>query len=183
MNTLKVITTNEGKFTEFGSALADIGLNLERVNIAYPEIQADTLGEVVTFGMQWLNRKLSKPYVIDDSGLFIGGLGGFPGVYSSYAYRTLGNAGILALMDATGDRSAVFRTVIGLSSDKGHFLFEGECAGSITREQTGTRGFGFDPIFKPSGSAMTFGQMATGEKNAVSHRGAALKKLKDALKS
>ncbi|MBX8636502.1 MAG: XTP/dITP diphosphatase [Thermoplasmata archaeon] len=178
-----LITTNDGKLKEFNSAIADTGVILKRMNMTYPEIQANTLEEVVSFGMQWLDKKIHEPYVIDDSGLFISVLNGFPGVYSAYAYRTLGNAGMLKLMESASDRSAIFKTVIGLSMSKHHFVLVGECSGSITHSVKGTKGFGFDPIFVPSNSFKTFSEMDIGEKNATSHRGAALEKLKKVLAS
>ena len=180
---LKFITTNEGKFSEFNDALSGADVNLERLNMSYPEIQAESLEGVIAFGMQWLDKKVHGPYVIDDSGLFISELNGFPGVYSAFAFRALGNAGILRLMGGMRNRKAIFRTVIGLSINGHHSTLDGECEGTITATERGESGFGFDPIFRPSDSTMTFAEMNIGEKNALSHRGAALRKLKNTLLS
>lgn len=156
-------------------------MKLERINITYPEVQADTLEEVVVFGMQWLGGKIQEPFIVDDSGLFVNALNGFPGVYSAYAYRTMGNGGILKLMKDNADRNAIFRTVIGVAINSRIFIVGGECSGRLSLAERGANGFGFDPIFIPSNSGKTFGEMSTLEKESVSHRGAAIKKLEERL--
>ncbi len=181
MKALTVITTNDGKFREFTDALSVSDIRIQRLNARYPEIQADSLEEVVVFGMQWLNGKADPPFVIDDSGLFIEGLKGFPGVYSSHAYRTVGNDGILKLMEGISDRKAVFMTVIGLFSNGKARTFKGACHGNIAYAARGNGGFGFDPIFCPAGSSRTFAEFSVSEKNEISHRGIALRKLKQTL--
>lgn len=145
-------------------------------DVGYPEIQADTLQKVVRFGLEWLGPRIDGPFMIEDAGLFVDGLGGFPGVYSSYAYQTIGNHGILRLLQDVDERDAVFRSVVGLDHGEQHF-FLGESRGSIATAMHGEHGFGYDPIFVPEGSSRTFAEMKTVEKNRYSHRGKALKKL------
>jgi XTP/dITP diphosphohydrolase len=178
---LLVVTTNDGKFREFLEVLSSPEIIITRLNREYPEIQADSLEEVVEFGAHWLKGKARTPFVIDDSGLFIGGLRGFPGVYSSHAYKTVGNEGILRLMEGRTNRKAYFKTVIGLFNGGNLRIFVGTRRGSITETPRGSNGFGFDPIFCPSGSGRTFAEMTTSEKNEISHRGIALRKLKRSL--
>lgn len=114
----------------------------------------------------------------DDTGLEIAALGGRPGVYSarfagsgcSYADNT---RKVLRLMEGIkrGQRRAVFRTVVAFVTPEGHEkIFEGRCAGFITDEAQGARGFGYDPVFEPRGVGRTFAQMTLAQKNKISHR-------------
>src|SRR5437870_12159871 len=113
-------------------------------------------------------RQVRGEFLIDDSGLFVDALGGFPGVYSSYVYRTIGPGGVLALMKREARRSARFETVFLLGRrGRPPRIFRGACEGSIARAPPGRGGFGFAPIFVPRGSRRTFGEMSLAEKNAV----------------
>ncbi len=179
------VTSNEGKAKEVASHLRPLGVRVVQRQVPYPEIQADTLEEVAVYGLKWLKDRIDGPFFIDDSGLFIGALRGFPGVYSAYIYRTLGCEGILKLMSGVGDRRAKFKSVIAYWDGEVH-LFTGEVKGVITEEPAGSGGFGFDPIFMPQGHSRTFAEMTTNEKNRISHRGRAIssfhKWLKENLK-
>lgn len=180
---LNLVTTNDGKFREFASGLSLAGVELERVNRQYPEIQANSLEDVVLFGAEWLRGGIDCDFLIDDSGLFIDSLGGFPGVYSSFVERTIGLSGILRLLQGHQDRKATFKTVLGLCIDGTVKTISGECRGHIATEARGSGGFGYDPIFVPEGESRTFAEMGTEEKNAISHRGVALIKLRKFLQS
>ena len=172
------VTTNRGKFREVSATLAPLGVRLRRLDRAYLEIQADRLRDVVTYAAGIVARQVRGEFLIDDSGLFVDALGGFPGVYSSYAYRTIGPAGILTLMRGEARRSARFETVFLLGRrGRPSRTFRGVCEGSIARTPRGRDGFGFDPIFAPRGSRRTFGEMSLAEKNAVSHRAKAAEAL------
>ncbi|MEE9593581.1 MAG: non-canonical purine NTP pyrophosphatase, partial [Thermoplasmata archaeon] len=92
------------KFQEISQLLEDAGVQLEWLEAVYPEIQADRLEDVVKEALAWLAPRYGDGIAVDDSGLFVEGLAGFPGVYSSYAFQTLGNDGILALLDGVTDR-------------------------------------------------------------------------------
>ncbi len=170
---LRFVTGNEGKQREVSAMLP---CEVVQHDVGYPEIQADTLQEVARFGLDWLRPRIDGPFMLEDAGLFIDGLDGFPGVYSSYVYKTIGIHGILQLLENAGGRKAVFRSVIGVYDGEQHF-FTGECHGSIAREVWGEHGFGYDPIFVPEGSEMTFAEMQPTEKNRYSHRGSAVEKL------
>ncbi len=178
---LKFVTTNPGKFHEVAGLLAPRGLRVEQVDRAYPEVQADDLGEVASFALRWLAPDIPGDFFVDDSGLFVDPLGGFPGVYSSYAFRTLGPKGLLRLLEGGKGRDARFETVIGLHLGGGENLLRGSCAGNIALEPRGSSGFGFDPIFIPEGHQRTFAEMSVEEKNKISHRGRAASQLVEAL--
>lgn len=122
----------------------------------------------------------------DDTGLEVAALGGAPGVHSA-RYATDGhdfeanNVLLLRNLEGIADRRARFRTVISLILDGVERQFEGVVEGRILDRETGDKGFGYDPLFIPDGSDHTFAQMSLDEKNAVSHRARAVRKLADYL--
>jgi len=155
--------------------MADHGYELERIKTTYPEIQADTIDETIIPGLQWLTEKYDRPIMIDDSGLFIDGLKGFPGVYSAYVFKTVGCDGILRLMEGVKNRSARFECCIGFMVPGGKpFIARGVSKGSIPEKKEGTGGFGYDPVFIPEGYSKTFAQLEMADKNKISHRGRAI---------
>ncbi len=177
------VTSNTGKLKEVKDKFETLGIEVVGDKVYYPEIQTDNLREVARYGAQWLKNRLEAPFMLDDSGLFLSALEGFPGVYSAYIYRTIGNRGILNLMNKKGDKRAEFRTAAALvdANEKIH-IFEGVCKGSVIDEERGKNGFGYDPIFMPVGHEITFGEMSTEEKNKISHRGLAFQELFEHIK-
>lgn len=178
MRTLYFITSNKGKFLETQEKLRPLGFSVIQKDLGYPEIQAESLEDVALQGITHVRMKFNKPFMLEDAGLFIEALHGFPGVYSKYVFFTIGLPGILRLLSEVIDRKAVFRSVYAYS-ESGHkpIISVGECNGTISNEQRGKNGFGYDPIFLPKGVRRTFGEMTTGEKNKYSHRSKALDKL------
>ena len=122
----------------------------------------------------------------DDTGLEVEALGGAPGVHSA-RYATDGhdfaanNELLLRNLEGVGDRRARFRTVISLILDGEEHLFEGIVEGHIAQCASGSEGFGYDPLFIPEGSTKTYAEMTPAEKNALSHRGRAVRKLAEFL--
>jgi XTP/dITP diphosphohydrolase len=184
MSTLYFITSNKGKVLEASEKFKALNVDIVQKNIGYPEIQSETLEQVAHYGVIHLrNSGISHAFILEDAGIFIDALHGFPGVYSSYVYHTIGLQGILALLEETKTRSARFKSVISYAKDNDDPLFFiGECEGSISITGRGSQGFGYDPIFIPKGSTETFGEMTTRKKNTLSHRGKSLDKLYDFLK-
>jgi len=165
------VTGNRNKYEEAKKMIDEI----EMLHIPYPEIQADRLEEVAEYGIEYLKERIKERFFLEDSGLFIEALNGFPGVYSSYVFKTIGNDGILKLMEGIENRNAYFKAVIAYYDGSIH-LFEGICNGKISYEKRGG-GFGYDPIFIPERSNKTFGEMSKEEKNVFSHRGKAMRKF------
>jgi len=157
--------------------LESAGVALERVDRPYPEVQADRLADVLAFAAETLSAKVEPPWIIDDSGLFVDALRGFPGVYSSYVFRTIGPGGVLKLLRASATRAARFETAFLYHDGAESRAFRGQCRGTIARTERGSGGFGFDSIFIPSGSRKTFGEMSLIEKNRLSHRARAARTL------
>jgi len=174
---IRFVTTNEGKFREVSALLLDAGIRIVHEDQTYPEIQADRLEKVVRFAATILDDQIQGDYLIDDSGLFLDAFGGFPGVYSSYVHKRLGNAGILKLLHDAKTRAATFETVFLLRQGEAHDVFRGECRGTIAASERGIGRFGFDPIFVPEGETKTFGEMTVTEKNRFSHRARAVAAL------
>ena len=143
------------------------------------EIQDDSLENIAKSSAIDAVRKCRLPIIVEDAGLFIEALNGFPGPYSSYVFRTVGNDGILKLMGNTGERKAYFKSVVAFHGPEivGPICFYGEAEGKIVREKHGSQGFGFDPIFEYLNSSKTFAEMRLEEKNRYSHRSLALHKF------
>lgn len=175
-------TGNVHKFDEARIILAKFGIAVGMLRIKGAEMQSDSLKEIAQASAQDAFKRCGLPVIVEDAGLFIEALNGFPGPYAAYAYKTLGNRGVLKLMENVGDRRAVFRTAIAYydSEAEAPVVFEGEAEGELTvNEQRGSdkSGFGFDPVFRPSGSIKTFAQMSLEEKNGFSHRAKAVCKF------
>lgn len=175
---ISFVTTNKGKYAEIGKMIRDRGHEAENIAVAYPEMQTDSLEMVIIQGLDWLMQHYKRPLIADDSGLFIDALGGFPGVYSAYAYKTIGLDGILKLLEGIEDRKARFECVLGfMTPDSEPMLFKGISEGTISKGKKGSSGFGFDPIFIPTGYDLTFAELPMDEKNKLSHRGRAFEKF------
>ena len=175
---ISFITSNKGKFVEARDMIDD----LVQRDLGYTEIQADTLEEVAIYGMNEIISRLDGPAMLEDAGLFIEALGGFPGVYSAYVQKTIGNEGILRLMDGVLNRRAFFKSVVvyakpGLEPQ----MFQGIVEGQIGYEGRGSSGFGYDPIFYVEERSLA--EMELAEKNRISHRAASMHALKEWLDS
>jgi XTP/dITP diphosphohydrolase len=182
MKTLYFITSNKGKVAEATEKLKSLEYNVVQKDLGYPEIQADTLEEVAQYGVEHVSELFDKSFMLEDAGLCIEALNWFPGVYSKYVFFTIGLPGILRLLESEKKRDAVFRSVYAYSEPgKKPILVVGECQGTITRKPRGTNGFGYDPIFIPTGASKTFAEMSIDEKNQYSHRANALVLLVKAL--
>lgn len=173
---LKVITSNPGKVREYQKEFKDYGIEMEHFPHPYDEVQTSDLEEVVNKGMDTIVSEGIRDFIVDDSGLFVDSLKGFPGVWSAYAQKTIGNQGILKLMEGVEDRGAEFRCCIGCDIDGRRIVVTGICRGTITDGERGKDGFGFDPVFSHDGER-TFAEVPLDEKNSVSHRGNAVKLL------
>lgn len=172
--TLRFITGNAGKAKELALALEPHGWNVVQTNADCPEIQADSLEEVAEASARHLlDAGVEPPFVLEDAGLFVGALNGFPGVYSRHALETIGCAGLLRLLANVEPevRSAAFRACLTYVDAAGTIQsFPGTCKGTIAARARGNQGFGFDSVFVPEGDARTFGEMDAAEKGGFSHR-------------
>jgi XTP/dITP diphosphohydrolase len=169
---VQFVTSNSAKLSEVEAYLAAAGISVRAVLRRLPEPQADDLEPVVQAKLE-ATRDLRGTVLVEDSGIFVEALQGFPGPYSSYVYRTLGLEGLLLLL-RDRPRNARFRTVVGLRREGRAILLTGEVEGNIALRPRGSNGFAFDPVFEPEGGSRTFAEMSLEEKNAHSHRARAL---------
>jgi XTP/dITP diphosphohydrolase len=175
-------TGNINKFNEARSILSPYGISLGMLRMKGDEIQSDNLKEIAETAVTNAYNRTKLPVFVEDAGLFIDALGGFPGPYAAYVYKTIHNSGLLKLMENIAGRHAKFQSVIAyrdktLCEPK---CFWGESKGKITqteRKPQGKTSFGFDPIFQPIGSEKSFAEMTIPEKNNFSHRATALGKF------
>lgn len=158
-------------------------LSLKDIN-CFDEIEetATTLEGNAKLKADYITKKFGYPCFADDTGLEVESLEGKPGVYSARYAGEAANAEnnmqkLLTSLKNKENRNAQFRTAICLNLDKKQFIFEGICFGEILTEKQGSKGFGYDPIFKPQGFSRSFAQMNSNEKNEISHRGLAIQKL------
>ncbi|TXT62414.1 MAG: dITP/XTP pyrophosphatase [Promethearchaeota archaeon] len=186
---LYFVTGNEHKFSEVSELFQQkkINYDLIQLDINPIEIQADTLSEVASFKLKSIQNQVNGSFFVEDAGFFVDTpLNGFPGVYSSYVFKTIGNEGILRLIKDFGTSKAHFVSYFALyyTPSKKMFLFEGRVDGKVSSSIKGTQGFGYDPIFIPDENpAKTFAELSKKEKNEISHRGKALDKLIKFLKT
>jgi len=175
-------TGNFHKFDEARNLLAKLGIAVGMLKVKGGELQSDSLVEIAQASAQEAFNRCHLPVIVEDAGLFIEALNGFPGPYAAYVYKTVGNKGVLELMKGLETRNAVFRSAIAYcdSNTEAPVVFEGKAQGEIIvneRSGSGKSGFGFDPIFRPSGNMKTFAQMTLEEKNSFSHRANAISKF------
>ena len=177
-------TSNINKYREIKTIFEIItSIQVKHASISPLEIQANNLGEIATFSLKSCVEKVKRtPLFVEDSGLFIKSCNGFPGPYSAYIFETIGNKGILRLLDKEKDRSAYFQSTIALSFEEETHIFTAVVDGQISNEISHV-GWGYDPIFIPDGCDKTFAQMSIDEKNLYSHRGKSLEKLLNFFKN
>lgn len=163
------VTSNPHKFREAQEILKPYKIRLERLAQSYPEIRAEDVGEVARESAESLFARLKRPLITEDSGLFIPSLNNFPGVYSAWVQKKLGNKGILKLMEGETKREAFFKSCIAYADAKITKIFCGEVHGAISWREAGSQGFGYDPIFIPKNEKITFAESET-LKKGLSHR-------------
>lgn len=183
-------TNNAHKVAEIQAAIGDqiqvISLKEAGIDIEIPEPH-DTLKENASEKSGTIFRLTNENCFSEDTGLEVTTLGGAPGVKSARYAGEEADAGknitklLLALADM-GDRSARFRTVISLVWEGKEYFFEGICEGKILEQASGDQGFGYDPVFQPTGADRCFAMMDSKEKNVYSHRRKAADKLVSFLK-
>ena len=205
--TIWFMTSNEGKVAEAKEHFSQYGIDVEQFEFEAIEPQSDDLEIVALSKIEQAISSLPNEndmILVEDAGLFVNALEGFPGVYSSYALNTIGCSGILKLLDHLKSedlvmdarlRSAEFRAVAVLYHNGITTVAEGVCPGRIAHAVADSEGFGFDPIFIPndldedgtpveagemgqiSTHGKTFGQIKMSDKQQYSHRRRAISNL------
>ena len=197
MRTVWFMTGNVGKVREAKHALEPLGFEVKQLIVEGVEIsepQCDDLEIVARSKLQQAQGHLPHPddaLMVEDAGLFVDALDGFPGVYSAYVLKTLGCNGMLKLMQGGNNRNAEFQAVAALLLDGNVFVSRGVCQGVLAAEASGVDGFGFDPIFVPNDieregivqttNGLTFADVDLSVKEEFSHRRKALDGLLELL--
>lgn len=171
-------SSNINKYNEINSLISarknPIRIDFKKMELK--EIQSDSLLEVAENKVLQAFKINQKEIFVEDDGLFIEALNDFPGVYSSYINKTIGNIGILDLLVNKVNRNASFKSIIAFHNGHKIRTFSGVIKGKIPLQLT-KGGWGFDPIFIPENLDLTFGQMDLETKNKISHRKVALDKF------
>jgi XTP/dITP diphosphohydrolase len=178
-------TNNKHKIREISDLLDDrfevTGLAEIGITEDIPE-DADNLADNAMFKARYVHERTGLNVFADDTGLEVDALGGAPGVYSARYAGTSKDPSdniikLLKELEGVEDRKARFRTVIALIYDNSEYLFEGKVEGGIIKMRRGSGGFGYDPVFIAEGYDLTFAEMPLSEKNKISHRAMAMRKL------
>ena len=191
MRKLILSTDNKNKAKELREILKDLPLEiLTKKEAGVENLQVVEDGDTLEHNSLKKARELAElvdhMVMADDSGLFVDALDGAPGVYSSRYGGEDGNDSLnnkTLLKNLQGkERTATFRTVIALITEDGREMtVQGECRGEILEEPRGENGFGYDPLFVPSGYSETFAQLPSEIKNSISHRRRAIDALREKL--
>jgi XTP/dITP diphosphohydrolase len=172
------VTTNEHKRREVQQIL---GVVLGRADLDLPEIQAIDPAEVAAQKARAAREALGNtdlPVLVEDSGLMVDAWGGFPGALTKWVMKSVGNEGLLEMLAAGEDRSASAVCVVALAGTDGKVrTFRGEVRGTVAESPRGEGGFGYDPVFVPGWSSLTYAEMGEG-KNVDSHRTRAFRAVK-----
>ena len=160
-----------------------LGMPVLRVSIVLPEIQAPTVEEITRYKVETAKTKGYHRLIVEDVALGFDELGNFPGPYVRWLLEAAGGTGLAAIAYALNNRAAKAQCCVGYWDGKSVKLFMGETAGEILVKPRGERVFGWDAWFQPAGSDKTFAEMTAEEKDAVSHRGRAYRKLAEHLAS
>lgn len=180
MKKIYFVTSNVHKLSEANEIGRRYDILFEKIDVNVDEIRSESIEEIAKQKAIKSYEIVKKPIVVEDTGIFIECLQGFPGTYSAYVEKKIKNAGILKLMDDCENRKAKFISCVVLYDGKTLKIFNGECNGEIAKEERGKYGFGYDPIFIPidekNVKKQTFGENFE-LKKMLSHRTKAFEKF------
>lgn len=169
-------TGNEGKAREARIILEPFGVHVRPFKGKGVEIQAD-IAEVASYSAAIAANRYRRPLIVEDAGLYVEALDGFPGAFSSFVFGTIGIPGLLALLEKK-PRKAAFHSAVAYCEPGGKpRVFAGRVEGTVCATPSGGNGFGFDPVFVPEGQKKTMGELTLEEKCAISHRGDAMRRF------
>ena len=179
LDDLVFVTSNIGKLRE---AEAVLGRSLDHRGLDLPEVQTLDLAEAVRSKARSAWERLGRPVLVEDTGLELAGLGGFPGPLIRWLLMSVGPEGICRIAACFNDPRATARCLICATDGSAEVFGEGAVEGTIAARPRGDGGFGWDSAFVPSdGGGRTYGEMSEDEKNLISHRHRAFVALRDAL--
>ncbi|HXO19004.1 MAG TPA: non-canonical purine NTP pyrophosphatase [Thermoanaerobaculia bacterium] len=173
-----LVTGNPGKIAE---ARRLVGPELEAVELDLPEIQSLDLAAVLAGKGEEAWRRLGRPLVVEEAGLELAALNGFPGPLVKWMLDAVGAAGIARLAASLGNPRAIARCALLFRDAARTVVAEGKTEGTLVLPPRGAHGFGWDPVFLPDGETRTFGELSGPAKDALSHRGRAWRALLEKL--
>jgi non-canonical purine NTP pyrophosphatase (RdgB/HAM1 family) len=177
---LILVSSNPNKGIE---AERILGVPLLRVSLALPEIQAATVEEITRYKLEVARTKGYHRLIVEDVSLGFDELGNFPGPYVRWLLEAAGGKGLAAIAYALTNRSAKAQCCVAYWDGSDGRIFLGECQGEVLVQPRGERHFGWDAWFRPRGSRKTFAEMSDEEKDRISHRGHAYRKLAEHLRA
>jgi XTP/dITP diphosphohydrolase len=173
---LAVVTGNAHKAIEIAAFFGGC-IEVTHIALDIPEHRSNDVSEIAREKARYAYDHLHMPLIVDDTAFAIDALNGFPGPYAAYVLGSIGNTGILKLMEGVADRNARFTTAIAFADEHGQKVFSGSIGGTIVYTPRGSGGFGYDPIFEVNGR--TLAEITLDEKSAISHRAQALAAFQD----
>ncbi len=177
---IALVTGNPNKIAE---ARRLCGVELEAVELELPEIQSLDLEEVLRAKGEEAFRRLRRPLIVEETGLELAALNDFPGPLVKWMLTAVGHEGIARVAQALGDTRATARCQLLLVDAETSLLADGVTRGHLVLPPRGEGGFGWDPVFQPEEETRTYAELAEDEKDRLSHRGRAWRKLLERLDS
>ena len=178
LDDLVFATSNLGKLRE---AEAVLGRPLAHQGLDLPELQSLDLHEVLRAKLRAGWRALGRPVMVEDTGLELAALGGFPGPLIRWLLESAGPDGIARIAGCFDDQRVTARCLVGVTDGSVELFGEGVVEGTVASQPRGEGGFGWDSIFIPDGCDRSYGEMTAEEKNRISHRRLAFESLRNAL--
>lgn len=169
-----LVTGNPGKLEEARRIFAG---ELRSLDIDLPEIQSLDLEEVVRAKGEEAWRRVGRPLIVEETGLELAALNGFPGPLVKWMLAAIGPEGLAKIALTWGDARTTARCLLFYLDGEREVLAEGVCTGNLVLPARGKRGFGWDPVFQPEGSDKTFGELSGELKDRLGHRGRAWHQL------
>lgn len=174
---LYFVSSNLNKFREIEPILRQYGIVSQLIEMSIQEIQSESVHRIAESKSNYAFQHLLKPVLIEDDGFYISSLNGFPGQYSSFVYKTLGNQGIMKLMLNKVNRRAYFLSVIAYNDGHTLKMFSGKTQGMLSKV-VDEGGWGFDPIFLPKNTNKTYAELSRlSRKSFYSHRRKSIEKF------
>lgn len=173
-------TTNDHKLREVSHIL---GYDLEKIHLELMEPQDMDLEVIARAKAEEAFAQIRKPVLVEDTGWYFDAWHGLPGPFAKFFMETVGCSGVLKMLGDESRRGCVAKTVVAYHDGTTTHVFSGEINGEVAGKERGTSKFGFDRIFIPDGSELTFGEMTLEEKSALSMRALAVNKLKNYLEA
>lgn len=165
MKKITLVTGNWAKLVNTQNKLKPYGIDVDNIKMETIEIQADTAEEVAAYSAKYAADLLQKDILKIDSGLYVESLKGFPGPYTHYCEDTIGNAGLLKMMEGETNRKAEFREALAYCKPgEEPIVFSSITRGTIATKESGTYGWSWDFVFIPDGKDVTLGHFEDDER-------------------